>query len=69
MLSVKLSGDKVQKQKRLVLCNLKEAYIKLKETHADILLSCSEFSKLRTKWSILAGAHGTHHLCVQFIRT
>jgi hypothetical protein len=32
-LSVKLSGNKVQKQKQLVLCNLKEAYVIFKETN------------------------------------
>jgi hypothetical protein len=41
---VKLSGEKVQKQKEFVLCNLKEAYIKLKETHPDIAVSFSKCS-------------------------
>jgi hypothetical protein len=64
MLFVKLNGDKVQKQKQLVLCSLKEAYIKLKKNTARYGNKFSEFSKLRPKWSILAGAHGTHTTCV-----
>jgi hypothetical protein len=47
MLSVKLSGDKVQKtETHLVLCNLKEAYLKFTETRPDIAISSSEFSEL-----------------------
>jgi hypothetical protein len=55
---VKLGEDKVQKQ--LVLCNLKEAYIKFKETHPDIAISFSKISELRSKWCVLASAYGTH---------
>jgi hypothetical protein len=43
---LKLSGDKVQKQKYLVLCNIKEAYIKFKETHKDIAISFLKCSGL-----------------------
>jgi hypothetical protein len=48
MLTVKLSGGKVQKQKQLVLCNLKDTNIKFKETHPDIAVSfskCSDYQK------------------------
>lgn len=31
-MSMKLTGDKIQKQGQLVLCNLKEAYTKYKQT-------------------------------------
>jgi hypothetical protein len=55
-----MSGDNVQKQ--LVLCNLKGAYIKFKETRPDI--SFSKSSELRPKWCVLAGAYGTHTTCV-----
>jgi hypothetical protein len=66
MLSMKLSGDKVQKEKQLVLCNLKEAYINLKETRPDIAIIFSKFSELpvRPKWCVPAGAYGTHITCV-----
>jgi hypothetical protein len=61
-MSVKMSGDKVQKQKQLVLCNLKKAYIKFKETHTNIAISFPKCSGLleRPKWCFLFGAYGTH---------
>jgi hypothetical protein len=43
---VKLCGDKIQKQKELVLCNLKEAYITFKETHPNTAIGFSEGSGL-----------------------
>jgi hypothetical protein len=48
------------KNRNLVLCNLKEANIKSKETHPDIAISFSRFSEQRPKQSIQAGAHGRH---------
>jgi hypothetical protein len=51
---------KYKKQKQFVLCSLKEAYIKFKETHPDIAISFSKFSELRPEWCVLAGVHGTH---------
>jgi hypothetical protein len=47
-----------------VLCYLKEADIKCKETHPDIAISFSKFFELRPRWSVLLGAHGTHTTCV-----
>jgi hypothetical protein len=45
-----------------MLCNLKEAYIKFRETHPDIAVSFSKCSGLleRPKWCFLFGAYGTH---------
>jgi hypothetical protein len=65
-LSVKLNGDKVQKQKQLVLCNLKEAYIKFKETHPIIETHFSKSSRLpeRQKCCFLFSACGTYITCV-----
>jgi hypothetical protein len=65
-LSVKLSGEKVQKQKQLVLCNLEEVHIKLKETHPDIAISFSKCSGLleRPKCCFLFCAYGTHTMFV-----
>jgi hypothetical protein len=47
-----------------MLCYLKEADIKFKETCPDIVINFSKFSELRPKWCVLAGAHGTHITCV-----
>jgi hypothetical protein len=48
------------------LCNLKDVYIKFKETHPDIAISFPECSGLpeRPKWCFVFGAYGTHHVCV-----
>jgi hypothetical protein len=65
-LFVKLSGDRVQKQKQLVLCKLKDVYTKFKETRPDITISFSKCSGLleRPKWCFLFGSYGTHITCV-----
>jgi hypothetical protein len=44
-----------------MLRSFKETYIKFKETHTDIAISFTKFSKLKAKWSIPSGAHGTQH--------
>ena len=46
-LSVRNSeGEKEHKQKRLVLCNLKEAYHQFKQQHPDIKVGFSKFAEL-----------------------
>ncbi|KAL5515849.1 hypothetical protein EMCRGX_G001083 [Ephydatia muelleri] len=57
-------GEKEHKQKRLVLCNLKEAYHQFKQQHPDIKVGFSKFAELRPKECVLAGATGTHSVCV-----
>ena len=62
--SVRLDGRKVQKQTRLVLCNLKEIYLHFKNTYPDVKIGLSTFCSLRPKWCKLAGSAGTHSVCV-----
>ena len=57
-------GNKVQKQKRLVLCNLREMFSAFKLKYPDVKLGFSKFCTLRPKWCVLAGASGTHSVCV-----
>ena len=57
-------GKRVSRQKRLLLCNLKEAYHHFKSIHPDIRVGFSTFASLRPKECILAGASGTHSVCV-----
>ncbi|XP_034249688.1 uncharacterized protein LOC117650392 [Thrips palmi] len=57
------NGVGIQKQKRLVLCNLKELHV-LFEKHTGIKVSFSTFAKHRPKHCVLAGAAGTHTVCV-----
>ncbi|XP_065673656.1 uncharacterized protein LOC136090720 [Hydra vulgaris] len=54
----------VHKQKKLLLCNLKELYLLYKENNPEIQISYSKFASLRPKWCILPGASGTHSVCV-----
>ena len=70
------SGERVLKQKRLVLGNLKELYkvfvietaqVENPETEKSHTLSFSKFCLLRPKECVLAGASGTH--CVWFVFT
>ncbi|KAL5508956.1 hypothetical protein EMCRGX_G004228, partial [Ephydatia muelleri] len=57
-------GMKVHQQKRLVLCNLREAYHQFKIVHPDVKIGFSKFSQLRPKECVLAGSSGTHTVCV-----
>lgn len=57
--------EKVQKQKRLIMCNLKEAYKEYKNIYCDeVHIGFSKFAELRPKQCILAGASGTHTVCI-----
>ena len=65
-LSVRIDGEKEQKQKRLILCNLKElcqAYCQ-QYPGLEYKVGFSKFAELRPKWCVLAGAPGTHSVCV-----
>ena len=57
-------GIKVHQQKRLVLCNLREAYHQFKILHPDVKIGFSTFAQLRPKECVLAGSSGTHSVCV-----
>ena len=48
-------GEKVHQQKRLVLCNLKEAYHQFKVMHQGVTVGFSKFAQLRPKECVLAG--------------
>ena len=58
------NGEKIQKQKRLILCNLKELHCHFKKEHPNLKVGFSKFARLRPKWCVLAGPHGTHTVCV-----
>ena len=57
-------GEKEHRQKRLVLCNLREAYKQFKTQHPDVKVGFSKFAELRPKECVLAGSTGTHSVCV-----
>lgn len=62
--TVKENGNKIHKQKRLMLSNLRESYRFYKEQHPNFKVSFSKFAQLRPRQCILPGAHGTHTVCV-----
>lgn len=51
-------------QRRLVMCNLKEAYEIFKREHPAFKIGFSMFASHRPKNCILAGSSGTHTVCV-----
>lgn len=61
---VKVRGSNIPKQKRLMLCNLKELHHEFKQKYPGNRVGFSKFSTLRPKWCVLAGAPGTHCVCV-----
>ena len=63
-ISVREGEGRVHVQKRLVLCNLKELYAIFKDQHPSDHIGFSKFASLRPKHCVLAGASGTHTVCV-----
>lgn len=64
--SVKIDGQKIHKQKRLLLANLHELYVLFKEKRpqAEYKIGFSKFCDLRPPWCITVGAKGAHSVCV-----
>ena len=62
--SVKQGEQRVHIQKRLVLSNLREVYQLFKDRFPTETVGFSKFADLRPKHCILAGASGTHSVCV-----
>ena len=57
-------GRRVHVQKRLVLSNLRELYQNFRQKHPTASIGFSIFAELRPKHCILAGASGTHSVCI-----
>ncbi|KAK3920100.1 ARL14 effector protein [Frankliniella fusca] len=62
--TVKIDGVRVQMQKRLLLMTVGELYAVFKEAHPNMQISLSKFAELRPPYVVLAGAAGTHTVCV-----
>ena len=62
--SVRKAEGRVHVQKRLVLCNLRELYRMFKDRYPNEVIGFSKFADLRPKHCVLAGASGTHSVCV-----
>jgi hypothetical protein len=64
VVTVRIDGIKVQKQKRLQLCNLNEAYVEFKKLYPDVKIGRSKFCELRPRWCVSVGPQSTHTVCV-----
>ena len=62
--SIRQGDQRVHVQKRLILGNLKEVYQEFKENHPMEKIGFSKFAELRPRHCVLAGASGTHAVCV-----
>ena len=62
--SEKKEGKRQHVQKRLVLSNLREVYSEFKERFPGRKIGSSKFAELRPKHCVVAGACGTHTVCV-----
>jgi len=62
-----VNGKRIQKQKRLLLNNIKELYKTFKMNNPTTKCSFSKFASLRPKHCVLAGSAGTHSVCVRSI--
>lgn len=58
------SGQKEKQQKRLLLQNISELYLRFKEINPTLKIGISKFTELRPKWCIFAGPASTHSVCV-----
>lgn len=63
-ITVKMGDQKEKKQKRLLLCDIKDLYVRFKGQYTQSPIGLSKFAELRPKWCILAGASDTHSVCV-----
>lgn len=63
-LSINVGGKRQLLQKRLVLCNLREAFQHFKDKHPEVKIGFTKFSILRPRQCVLAGSSGTHCVCV-----
>lgn len=61
---VKIDGVTVSKQKHLLLYDIKVLHSMFKEKYPEYSVGVSKFAELRPKSCILAGASGTHSVCV-----
>jgi hypothetical protein len=61
--SVRLDGKKVQMQKCLILCNLKEIFVAYRNRNGPEI-GFLKFCELRPKWCVTVGSAGAHSVCV-----
>ena len=55
---------KERHQKRLIFCNIREAYLQYKSTFSDDKIWFSKFAELRLEWCRIVGQSGSHNVCL-----
>jgi hypothetical protein len=63
-ISIKVNGVKIHEQKRLLLYNLKELYSHFRNSHPEVKVGFSKLASLHPRNCIMAGASGTHSVCM-----
>ena len=63
-MSVRTAEGRITVQKRLILMNLRELYRLFKDSYPEHKVGFSKFAELRPNNCVLAGANGTHSVCV-----
>ena len=66
-ISLKVGDRRIKLQKILLLANLKAIYYSFKGLYPDMTIGFSRFAMLRAQEFVLAGANGTHFVCVCII--
>ncbi|KAK0054669.1 ARL14 effector protein [Biomphalaria pfeifferi] len=62
-LSIRIDGQRVHRQKRLLLLNLKEMHVEFKKRTA-MKIGLSKFCSLQPPWCITVDSSGAHAICV-----
>ena len=62
--SVKVDGERKRLRKHLLLYTLDDAYTQFKKENPDVQVGLTKFKELRPPQIVLAGASGTHNVCV-----
>lgn len=62
--SVKIDGKRIQKQKRLLLVNLKEMFENFRQKEVHEKIGFSKFCELRPRWCVTVGSRGSHSVCI-----
>lgn len=57
-------GEKVSKQKRLLLTNIREMYVEYKHRYPEDKIGFSKFCELRPRWCVTVTAPGSQSVCV-----
>lgn len=63
-ITIKVAGESVVFQKRLINGNLKDIFQKFRNENLDTKICFAKFASLRPKHCVLASSCGTHTVCV-----